>query len=145
MLGTRLLAGAVMALGLALPSSALAGDWGVSISYGGRHTSGRVSHGHGHARHVAVRYVHRPRVHVHGHHCHWVPGHHGYRKRAVWVRGYYTTETIPAVYEKRFDKHTCTWRSVVVRPERVRRIYVPGRTEQRRVRVWVRGHYNCGH
>ena len=48
------------------------------------------------------------------------------------------------MYEKRFDKHACTWRSVVVRPERVRKIYVPGRTEQRRVRVWVRGHYNCG-
>ncbi len=118
---------AVLALGgLAVPATAQAGDWNVRISYGDKHDRGH--HRHGHARHHHRHVVRRPVV---------VTGHWRVEIHRVWVPGHFEHEIVPAVWQRRWDPVLCTYVEVLVRPRRVRRVWVKGYHKHVRRRVWV--------
>jgi len=162
MLKPTIVALLALAVTAATPQVAQAGDWEVRVGYG--HGGGRggvhvevARRHHDHApapvrhvrRHAPVRHVVRRvpvrHVHRHGDHCRWVAGHHDFRMRSVFEPGYYKTVVKPAVYETRFVPRTGRYEEVLVRPEVRKRVWVEGRHVDRRVRVWIRGHWKCVH
>ncbi len=89
-----------------------------------------------------------PRRVVHVHHAPvrvWIAGHYETRTRQVWVGGYHEERVDPAVYEKRFNARTCAWEHVLVRPERVVKVWVEGHHVDRDVQVWVAGYWKIRH
>ena len=85
---------------------------------------GRRYHGGYHRR-----YYHYPTR------SYWVPG---YRKTVyteVWIPGHWENRHIPAVYRR--EVHNGREILVLVEEERVERVWVEGRYETRRERVWI--------
>jgi len=71
----------------------------------------------------------------------WVPGHYETRTERVLVEpAHYETRRVREVTETRYDYYGKPY-TVLVRPARVERVWVPARYETRCVRVWVPGHY----
>lgn len=100
--------------------------------------------------HDDVRVVVRgPRVGVsfgfgHARECRWVPGRWVETVQRVVVRpGYWRTEVVPAAWEVRFDLARWRFTRVCVRTESVRRVWVPPCHEDRVVRSWAPGRWEC--
>ena len=142
-----------------------AGDFSISVGYHRGHDShrsvevhARGHHGHhahhGHRPRTVVRHVTRRVVRpapvrvVHVHRAPvrvWIAGHYETRTRQVWVPGYHEKRVEPAAYERRFNTRTCSWEEIQVRPERIVKVWVEGRHEDREERVWVEGYWKIRH
>jgi hypothetical protein len=88
---------------------------------------------------VGVSFGAHPRAHR------FVPGRWVESVQRVVIRaGYWRTERVPAAYEVRFD--LCEWRfvKVLVRAESTRRVWVAPVVEERIVRTWSPGRWECG-
>jgi len=72
----------------------------------------------------------------------WIPGHYECRRERVCHPAHWDTVVDPAQYG--WVRHGCRWEYVMVKPECVRRIWVPERTEWREAKVWVPGHFEVG-
>ncbi len=81
-------------------------------------------------------------VHAEGR-CEYEPGHYETRIESVRVPGRYVVEERPAVVRLAWDACRRAYVRVVVRPRETVRRWVPGRIEERRVRVYVPGRRIC--
>ena len=70
----------------------------------------------------------------------WVPGHHEFVYRRVWVPGTAARVWVEPVYETRRDSCGRTVR-ILLRAGGWRTVHEPGRYETRRVRVWQPGRW----
>jgi hypothetical protein len=117
---------------LAAPSAARAGDFEFDFHFGD-HRVPRVR---------TVRVVHT--VHEHGVHCRYVEAHYEIRTECDVEPGYRRVVHRPAVYEVRRVGPCGERARVLVRPARRDRVWVPARTIEREVRVFVPGRWACG-
>lgn len=83
-----------------------------------------------------------PGVRRHGvrRHLRWEPGHYVVQTKRVWVPGYYRYEEIPAVYHEVFVRRGKVT-LVLARPACTRKVWVRGYYKDKKVKVWVPGHY----
>ncbi len=89
-----------------------------------------VRHPHAHHRH-RHRQAHPPRQ--------WVAGHYEVKREKITRPGYWKEEICPAEYKR--VRQNCGWRTIMVKPETVRKVWVPPRQHWEEKRVWIPGHW----
>ncbi len=103
-------------------------DVGVSYNTGVRHGPGR---GHGYGA------VHYRSHHRRGHHPtrDRVGGHYEVRREKITIPGHWKEVIEPAEYRR--VRRGCGWETVMIKPETIRRVWVPARCEWQETKVWV--------